>query len=58
VFRVEPEPDERNIGLLPRGCLPYFLDVGLAGDHLVPESGHDLREQLEPVAPFVRDQNT
>ncbi len=32
-------------------------DVNLAGDHLVPEPGDDLGEQLEPVAPLVCDQN-
>ena len=32
-------------------------DVDLAGDHLVPEPGHDLSEQLEPVTALVRDQD-
>ena len=39
------------------GC-PDFFDVDLARDHVVAEPDHDLGEQLEPVAPLVRDQNT
>jgi len=43
--------------MLPGGDRPDFLDVDLAGDHVVTETDHDLREQFEPVAPFVRDQD-
>jgi hypothetical protein len=34
------------------------LFVDLARDHLVPEPGHDLRQQLEPRPLLVRDQDT
>jgi len=34
-----------------------LLHVDLAGDHVVPEPDHHLCEQLEPVAPLVRDQD-
>ena len=54
----EPEPDERDIGPLPRGDRSDLPDVDLAGDHLVAEPGDDLGEQLEPVAALVRDQDT
>ena len=43
--------------MLPRRDRPDFLDVDLAGDHVVPEADHDLGEQLEPVALLVRDQD-
>jgi hypothetical protein len=36
---------------------PTSPDVDLAGDHLVPESDHDLREQLEPLSLLVGEQN-
>ena len=56
VLRVQPEPDQRDVGLLSRGDLPDLAHVDLARDHLVPEAGHHLRKQLEPVAPFVRNE--
>jgi hypothetical protein len=34
------------------------LQAVVLGKPVVPEAGHDLGQQLEPVAPFVRDQNT
>ena len=53
----EPEPDDRDVRLLPRGLRADFLHVDLARDHVVAEADHDLGEQLEPVAPLVRDQD-
>ena len=53
----EAEPDERDVRLLARGDRGDLSDVDLAGDHLVAEPGDDLGEQLEPVAPLVRDQD-
>ena len=38
-------------------CGADILDVDLARDHVVTQTCHDLREQLEPVALLVRDQN-
>ena len=52
------EPDERDVGSLPRGHRADLCDVDLARDHLVPEPGDDLGEQLQPVPPLVRDQDT
>ncbi len=43
--------------MLPRRHAADRLDIDLAGDHLVPEPGDDAREQLEPVAALVRDQD-
>ena len=57
VLGGEPEPDERHVGLLPRGHRADFPDVDLARDHLMAEPGDDLGEQLEPVPPLVRDQD-
>ena len=57
VLRVQPEPDERDVGPFSRRHRPDLLDVDLARDHLVPEPGDDLREQREPVAALVRDQH-
>jgi len=51
------EPDEGDVGLFPGRRLPDLLDVDLARDHVVPEADHDLREQLEPIAFFIRDQD-
>ena len=57
VLGAEPEPDERDVGVLSRGHRADLAHVDLAGDHLVAEPGDDLSEQLEPVAPLVRDQD-
>ena len=57
VLGAEPEPDERDVGMLSRGHRADFSDVDLAGDHLMAEAGHDLGEQLEPVSAFVCDQD-
>ena len=43
--------------MLPGGRRADFLDVDLAGDHVVSEPDHDLGEQLQPVALLVRDQD-
>ena len=54
---AQPEADQGNIRLLPGGDGRDFLHVDLARDHVVAQLGHDLREQVESVAPLVRDQN-
>ena len=55
---VQAKPDQRDVGPLA-GCHRADLrDVDLACDHLVPEPGHDLCEQLEPLAFLVGDQDT
>ena len=56
VIRIRAESDECNVRPFPLGDGTDLLDVDLACDHLVPETGHDLREQFEPVAFLVRDQ--
>ena len=37
VLRARPEPDQSDVGMLPRGDRADLLDVDLAGDHVVPE---------------------
>lgn len=58
VFGGEAEPDERDVGMLSRCDGAHLRDVDRAGDHLVPEPGDDLSEQLKPVAPLVRNQDS
>jgi hypothetical protein len=53
----QAEPDDRNIGALPRGRRSNLLDVDLTRDHVVAKCDHHLREKLQPVALLVRDQN-
>jgi hypothetical protein len=55
---VQTEADQCHVGPLSRGHRPDLLDVDLARDHLVPEPRNDLRQQLEPLSPFVRNQDT
>jgi hypothetical protein len=57
VLGVQPKTDEGDVRPLPGRDRADFLDVDLAGDHLVPETGHDLREEFESLAPLVGDQN-
>ena len=57
VLGAEPEADERDVGVLPRGHRADLFDVDLACNHLVAESRHDLCEQLESIPPLVRDQD-
>ena len=57
VLGAQPEPDQGDIGTLPRRHRADLSDVDLARDHLVAETGHDRGEQLEPVSPLVRDQD-
>jgi hypothetical protein len=52
------QPDERDVRPLSRGHRPDLLDLDLACDDLVPEPGHDLGEQLEPLAFLVGYQDT
>ena len=58
VFGGEAESHERDVGPLSRGDRADLSDFDLARDHLVPEPGDHLGEQLEPIAPLVRDQDT
>ena len=55
---VQAQPDQCDVGPLSGGHRADFLDVDLAGYHLVPQSGYDLSEELEPLALLVRDQDT
>ncbi len=54
---TRPEPDQRDVRVLPGRDRPHFLDVDLTRDHVVTEPDHHPREQLEPVALLVRDQD-
>ena len=58
VLGVQAEPNQCDVGALSGGHRPDLLHVDLAGDHLVPEPGHDLGKQLEPLPPLIRDQDT
>src|SRR6185437_10702500 len=58
VLRAQPETDERDVRLFPRGHRTDLFNVDLASDHVVPELRDDLRQQLEPLALLVRDQDT
>jgi hypothetical protein len=57
VLRRHTKSDERDIRLLPCSHRGDRRDVDLAGDHLMPEPGYNLSEQLKPVAPFVGNQD-
>ena len=57
VLGVQAETDEGDVRPLAGGDRADLLDLDLAGDHLVPEPGHDLREQLESLALLVGDQD-
>jgi hypothetical protein len=54
---VQAEPHESDVGPLPCGDRADLFDVDLSRDHLMPEPGHDLGEQLEALTPLVRNQN-
>jgi hypothetical protein len=43
--------------LLPRRHRADLVHVDLSRNHLVPESGHDLGQSLEPRPLLVRDQD-
>jgi hypothetical protein len=58
VLGVEAEPHQRDIRSLPGRHRADLLDVDLAGNHLVPEPGHNLGQQFEALALLVRDQDT
>jgi hypothetical protein len=58
MLRGQAEPDQRDVGMFPCRYLADCFDVGLAGDHFVPEARDDLCEQVKAVAPLVRDQDT
>ncbi len=57
VIRGQAEADESHVGMLACGDRGDLAHVDLTRDHLVAEPGHNLGEQLEPVAPLVRDQD-
>jgi hypothetical protein len=58
VLGAQPQPDQGDVGALPCSDGADRSDVDLARDHLMAQAGDDLCEQLEPVPPLVRDQNT
>ena len=51
------EADQRDVRTLPCRHRGDVGDVDLPGDHLVPEAGHHLGEDLQPVGSLVRDQD-
>ena len=51
------EPDQRDIGTFSRRRRPDILDIDLASDHLMPETGDDPRDELQAIPSLVRDQN-
>ena len=51
------EPDERDVGSLPRGHRADVLDLDLARDHLVPEGGDDRRDERQAILALVGDQH-
>ena len=57
VLRAQPETHERHVRLFPRGHRTDLFHVDLASDHIVPKARHDLRQQFEPLALLVRDQD-
>ena len=58
VLGGDSEPDDRNIGLLPRRQGSDLLHVDLACDHVVAQADHDPGKELEAVALLVRDQDS
>ena len=54
---MQAEPHQSDVGTLSRSHRPDLVHVDLARDHLVPEAGHDLGKQLEPLPLLVRDQD-
>ena len=57
VLRALPEPDERDIGPLPRGDRADVGDIDLARDHLVAEGDDDRRDQGQTILTLVGDQH-
>ena len=51
------EPDEGDVWALDGGHRRDVLDVDLACDHLVTQSGNDRRNEREAVFPLVGDQD-
>jgi hypothetical protein len=54
---MRAKPDQGDIWALAGGHRADLSDVDRPGDHLMPEAGNDLCEQLEPVAALIRDQD-
>ena len=57
VLGARTEPDQGHVRPLTGGHRGHVGDVDLAGDHLVPEAGHDLREQFQTIGSLIRDQH-
>jgi hypothetical protein len=51
------ETDEGDVRALARRHCSDVLDLDLAGDHLMPESGDDRRDERQAIRAFVRDQH-
>ena len=51
------EPDQRDVGSLPRGHRTDVFDVDLARDHLVPERCDDRSNERQAVLALVGDQD-
>ena len=57
MFGTRTEPDQSHVRSLTRGHRSHVGDVDLAGDHLVSEPGHDVREKLQTIGTLIRNQH-
>ena len=57
MLRGDAEPDERDVGVLPRRDRADLRHLDLACDHVVAEPAHDPCQQLQPVGTLVRNEN-
>ena len=51
------EADESDVRALARRHCSDVLDLDLARDHLMPESGDDRRDERQAIRALVRDQH-
>jgi hypothetical protein len=51
------EADEGDVRPFPRRHCCDVLNLDLARDHLVPESGDDRRDERQPILALVRDEH-
>jgi hypothetical protein len=57
VLGALPEADEGDVGAFPRRHCSDVLNLDLARDHLLPESGDDRRDERQAIRALVRDQH-
>jgi len=55
---VLAEPDQRDVGSLPRGNGSDVLDIDLARDHLVAEGDDERADERESGLSLIGDQDT